>query len=145
MGTGNLSHLKGGKYLVTVLIVLTFMLIVTSVYYFFKNKTFKQSYFNVALFIKLFVVMAIVLVGFTFIYYLLSLRGVVLVQTLSSMKVIEPTTLNLLYFSSETIFSVGYGDMLPVGPARFFAMIESMTGILLPTAYFARTFSESKK
>ncbi|TGB02344.1 ion channel [Halobacillus salinus] len=131
--------------MVTVLIMITVLLIASSLYYFFQNKTFQQSYFNVGLFVKLFMVMTVVLLGFSLVYYLLSLRGVVLVQSLSSMKAIEPTALNLLYFSSETILSVGYGDMLPVGPARFFAMIESMVGILLPTAYFARTFSEARK
>ncbi|MCA0971609.1 potassium channel family protein [Halobacillus litoralis] len=131
--------------MVNVLIMLTFLLIGASIVYFFQNKTFKQSYFNAALFLKLFVVMAVVLIGFTFIYYLLSLRGVVLVQSLSSMTVIEPTLVNLLYFSGETIFSVGYGDMLPVGPTRFFAILQSMIGILLPTAYFARTISEAGK
>ncbi|MCA0987134.1 ion channel [Guptibacillus algicola] len=129
----------------TFLIGATIVFIVINLYYFFTNKTYRKSTFSSALFLKLVLVMFSMLVGFAVIYYLFSLQDVILVQNLSSMKPIEITFLNLLYFSGETLVSVGYGDMLPVGPARFFAILELMLGILLPTAYFMKSLDLSKK
>ncbi|WP_270180983.1 ion channel [Alkalihalobacillus sp. CinArs1] len=129
----------------TFLIGATIVFIAINLYYFFTNKAYRKSTFSSALFLKLVLVMFSMLVGFALIYYLLSLQSVILVQNLSSMKPIDITFLNLLYFSGETLVSVGYGDMLPVGPARFFAILESMLGILLPTAYFMKSLDLSKK
>jgi hypothetical protein len=36
-----------------------------------------------------------------------------------------------LYFSAVTATSVGYGDIVPVGPARFIAIGESVAGLIL--------------
>lgn len=131
--------------MVTFLIGATILFIAINLYYFFTNKTYRKSTFSSALFLKLVSVMLSMLLGFAGIYYLLSLNAVILVQNLSSMKPIENTFLNVLYFSGETLVSVGYGDMIPIGPARFFAILESMLGILLPTAYFMKSLDLSKK
>ncbi|SFK20321.1 potassium channel LctB [Halobacillus dabanensis] len=112
--------------------------ILLNLVYFFANKTYRKSYFSTALFLNLFFVLTGVLIGFTFIYYLLSLNGTILVTSLSSKESVNPSFWDLLYFSGETLLSVGYGDMLPVGMARFFALIESAIGVLLPTAYFLK-------
>ncbi|MFC3041574.1 ion channel [Virgibacillus xinjiangensis] len=42
-----------------------------------------------------------------------------------------------------TILSVGYGDLVPVGPARLFALLEAGIGLLLPSAYFMKAISSS--
>lgn len=123
----------------------TVVFIVINLIYFFTNKTYRKSSFSFPLFLNLFIVLCGILLGFTGVYYFLSMKEIVLVQNLSTMKPIEPTLLNLLYFSGETLISVGYGDMLPVGTARFFAIIESMIGILLPTAYFMKSFELSNQ
>ncbi len=133
------------KLVSTFLIGATIVFIAINLYLFFTNKTYRKSTFSSALFLKLVLVMFSMLVGFAVIYYLLSLQDLILVQSLSSMKPIEITFLTLLYFSGETLVSVGYGDMLPVGPARFFAILESLLGILLPTAYFMKSLDLSKK
>ena len=36
-----------------------------------------------------------------------------------------------LYFSAETNTSLGYGDVTPAGPVRFFAGFETLNGLLL--------------
>lgn len=128
-----------------VLVILTIVFILLNLVYFFRNKTYRQSYFSTALFMKLFIVMMGVLFGFGVLYYILSLKEVILITSLSSRKPIDPDFLDLLYFSGETLFSVGYGDMLPVGFARFFALFESMIGILLPTAYFMKALDLSNQ
>lgn len=37
-----------------------------------------------------------------------------------------------LYFSAITLFSVGYGDITPVGWARMVAILEAAVGYILP-------------
>jgi potassium channel LctB len=44
-----------------------------------------------------------------------------------------------LYFSAVTLFSVGYGDIVPIGIGRFLAMIEALIGYILPAVFLART------
>ncbi|WP_221569128.1 ion channel [Alkalihalobacillus sp. TS-13] len=130
--------------MINFLVGVTILFIVINLYYFFTNKTYRKSHFSTALFLKLFFVLCGVLIGFGILYYLLSLKGMILVDNLTDRKPIEPTIWNMLYFSGVTMLSVGYGDMLPVGITRFFALIQSGIGILLPTAYFMKTFDSSE-
>jgi hypothetical protein len=39
--------------------------------------------------------------------------------------------LSALYFSAVTATSVGYGDIVPIGPARVLAIVESVAGLIL--------------
>lgn len=39
--------------------------------------------------------------------------------------------LHCLYFSAETYTSLGFGDLLPVGPVRLLAGTETLNGLLL--------------
>lgn len=43
-----------------------------------------------------------------------------------------------LYFSAVTLFSVGYGDITPIGIGRWIALIEAFLGYILPTTVVAR-------
>ncbi|CDQ20515.1 ion channel [Halobacillus karajensis] len=104
------------------LFIVTIAFILTNLFYFFRNKTYKKGYFSTALFLNLFFVLTGILIGFAILYYLLSLNRVILVTSLSSREPFDPDFLDLLYFSGVTILSVGYGDMLPVGIARFFCV-----------------------
>ncbi|RCW73174.1 potassium channel family protein [Saliterribacillus persicus] len=121
------------------------LFILVNLYYFFTNKTYRKSYFSTALFLKLFLVLTGVLFGFTLIYYALSTQEVILVKTLTGMEPVDHSFWNLLYFSGVTLFSVGYGDMLPLGAARFFSLLESILGILLPAAYFMKALDQSNQ
>jgi potassium channel LctB len=44
-----------------------------------------------------------------------------------------------LYFSAVTLFSVGYGDIVPIGIGRFLAVFEALIGYILPAVFLART------
>jgi potassium channel LctB len=44
-----------------------------------------------------------------------------------------------LYFSAVTLFSVGYGDVVPIGIGRFLAVFEALIGYILPAVFLART------
>ncbi|SFL94267.1 potassium channel LctB [Gracilibacillus orientalis] len=126
------------------LIIVATIFIISNVVYFFRNKTYKKSYFSTALFKKLFFVLFGVTFGFALLYYALSFQETVVVQGLSSNNPVEHTFGNLLYFSGVTFLTIGYGDMIPVNSARFFALIQAAIGVLLPAAYFIKAFEQSK-
>jgi potassium channel LctB len=50
-----------------------------------------------------------------------------------------------LYFSAVTLFSVGYGDIVPIGIGRYLAVIEALIGYVLPVVFLARTVIEVEK
>jgi potassium channel LctB len=127
----------------TVLTGAALVFIGANLYYFFANKSYKKSRFSSVLFLKLFFVILGLTIGFAVIFYALSLDDVVLrIGTLDG-KPADQSFWNLLYFSGVTILSVGYGDLIPVGPLRFFALLEAATGVLLPTAYFMKAMGSS--
>lgn len=123
----------------TILITVAFLFVGFNIYTFFKKKTFQQTGFDGRLFTHLFISLFGVMIGFAVIYYALSRNDVILVTSLSTMDEVEPTWGNFLYFSGVTLLSIGFGDYLPVGPARIFALIEAAIGVLLPTAFFVKS------
>jgi potassium channel LctB len=114
------------------------LFILVNLIYFFKNKEFKYSYFSTKMFYKLFFVLMGVTVAFSVLYYGLGMNGTVLRYSVPDGKPVPHDFSHYLYFSGVTILSVGYGDFLPVGSLRFFALIEAAIGLLLPSAYFMR-------
>ncbi len=127
----------------TFLVIAGLLFITVNLGYFLRNKTYNKSNFSTALFLKLFFVLLGVTIGFAILYYALSIDTVILRISSSTGKPAEESFLNLLYFSGVTILSVGYGDLIPVGPTRFFALLEAAIGVLLPTAYFLKALGSS--
>ena len=48
----------------------------------------------------------------------------------------HPEFLDLMYFSAITYTTVGYGDLVPVGPLRFIAAVESLAGFVLVSHFY---------
>ncbi|TMW70913.1 ion channel [Alteribacter natronophilus] len=128
-----------------ILIGLTILFIAANLYYFFTSKSYNKSYFDPAMFYKLFLVMLGVTFGFTLLYYFLSFNEVILRINDPKGEVVEPTFSDLLYFSGVTILAVGYGDLVPVGSARLFSLLQAGLGLLLPAAYFMKALSGESK
>ncbi|WP_243388096.1 ion channel [Bacillus kexueae] len=80
------------------------------------------------------------LIGFAMIYLLLVEYDVVVLQEMG--MELEGTYFekleSCLYFSAVTLFSVGYGDITPIGIGRWIALIEAFLGYILPTTVVAR-------
>lgn len=62
----------------------------------------------------------------------------------------EPNTVKLyfldsLYFSIVTLFTVGYGDITPIGIGRLAAIIEVMLGYVLSSAIVINWTTALKK
>ena len=115
-----------------------------NLYYFFSGGKNKRSYFQASLFQKLFYSMVGITIGFGALYYLLSFQGEVIRVGTEEGKNGGENFLDFLYFSGVTMLSVGYGDLVPVGGARFFALIQAGIGLLLPTAFFIRALNEKE-
>ena len=56
-----------------------------------------------------------------------------------------PNLLDAVYFSAVTFSTVGYGDMVPVGPIRFMAGTEALVGLVLVTWSASFTFLEMQR
>jgi hypothetical protein len=57
----------------------------------------------------------------------------------------EASFLECVYFSAVTFSTVGFGDVAPVGPIRFLAGTEALTGFVLITWSASFTYIEMEK
>lgn len=83
----------------------------------------------------------IFLIGFGLLYVLVDLKfgSVLHLNGLPVMGGFSAKLASSLYFSTMTLLSVGYGDMVPVGIGRWIASIEALIGYALPAAFVVRT------
>ncbi len=56
--------------------------------------------------------------------------------------IFEPSLFDHVYFSAMTFTTVGFGDVYPIGPIRFMAGTEALTGLVLITWSASFTFLE---
>lgn len=87
------------------------------------------------------------MIGFGLIYILLELKGypVFIDETMG----MEDSLVNRLetgfYFSAVTLFSVGYGDIAPIGIGRIIAVVEALIGYTIPAAFVFRAVYEMEQ
>ncbi|WP_313801623.1 potassium channel family protein [Cytobacillus sp.] len=81
-----------------------------------------------------------VMIGFGLIYILLELNGfnVFLEETDEWYGNFINRLETGFYFSAVTLFSVGYGDISPVGIGRMIAVLEALIGYTIPAAFVFR-------
>jgi len=100
-----------------------------------QEKIFRQS-ISFHIFYTLIIIYCIVIIGFGMIYFILSFQQVTIID---GQDQDSPSLLNHLftcfYFSGVTILTIGYGDVTPVGIARFIAVIQALIGFILPTSF----------
>ncbi|RSD24066.1 potassium channel family protein [Mesobacillus subterraneus] len=131
-------------YLSVVLIVAAILLSLRTLFIPHKIKGKQVSFEN---FITLALIYAIVMAGFGLLYYLLDLKGVWVLSDIS----MRPSTSSYermatsMYFSAITLFSVGYGDIAPIGVGRVIAVIEALVGYTIPAAFVTRAVFDHKK
>ncbi|MGM9988740.1 MAG: ion channel [Bacillaceae bacterium] len=51
---------------------------------------------------------------------------------------------NCMYFSAVTLFSVGYGDVIPVGIGKWLVIVEALIGYTMPAAFIVHTIRYPK-
>ncbi|MFK4998257.1 potassium channel family protein [Bacillus sp. N9] len=85
---------------------------------------------------------AIIMIGFGLIFLMLKIKGFVVFiepEELVSTSWIEHLGTSI-YLSGITLFSVGYGDIVPVGIGRFLVIVEALLGYTIPAAFVVRSF-----
>jgi len=58
---------------------------------------------------------------------------------------LDPSFLECIYFSAVTFSTVGFGDVAPLGPIRFLAGTEALTGLVLITWSASFTYLEMER
>lgn len=96
----------------------------------------KESHFSVEIFYALLIIYCIVIIGFGLIYFIISFHTNALLEYGQKEPVdVFGSLFHSLYFSGVTLLTIGYGDVTPVGIARFVAIIEALIGYALPAAF----------
>ena len=114
--------------------------IVMSLRTLFIPNTVKGKLVSIEDFIYLSFVYITILIGFGLIYILLETKGyrILIEQYPTSPDHFLERLGTYIYFSGITLFSVGYGDIAPVGIGRLIAIIEALIGYAIPTAFVAQ-------
>lgn len=104
----------------------------------------KQKGFSIEHLLWLGNLYATILVGFALIYLLFELQNysVILDRGNRVEGDFSEQLKTSFYFSAMTMFSVGYGDISPIGVGRMIAIIQAFIGYTLPAAFVIRTVSE---
>ncbi len=62
-----------------------------------------------------------------------------------SLSIPDPSWLDLVYFSGTVYSTVGFGDIVPIGPSRILSIVESVTGLVLIAWTASFTFMEMRR
>lgn len=105
---------------------------------------FKYKEVSFENFIFLGVTYAVIMIGFGILYLMLDMKGW---HVFNDIEKDMDTSLTFfsrfgtsIYLSAVTLFSVGFGDVAPVGIGRLLAIIEALLGYTIPAAFVVRTF-----
>jgi potassium channel LctB len=112
----------------------------------FIPNTIKGKIVSLENFLYLMFVYITILIGFGLIYTLLETKGhevMVEMYPLPTENFLERLE-TYIYFSAVTLFSVGYGDIAPIGIGRVIAMIEALIGYTIPAAFVAKAFIDKE-
>ncbi|WP_085993158.1 ion channel [Oceanobacillus senegalensis] len=102
--------------------------------------------FSTELFIALWIIFIIVILGFGLIYFILSFQGIILVENGELRQVsVLGSIIHSIYFSGVTLLTIGYGDITPIGIGRFIAVTEALIGYILPTAFVMKLIQTKEK
>lgn len=140
-----------GHFILIGLIIIIFWIMARSLYYLLRVERSEHLIFSWQHFLILLYVYFILIFGFAIAYLALEVTGYNSVLIHDSPQNSESLAYigNLLYFSTMTVLTVGYGDITPLGFAKLLASIQAIIGYLLPTAFFvsglASTMEQSKR
>ncbi|MHC0039087.1 ion channel [Pseudoneobacillus sp. C159] len=108
----------------------------------FSPNKIKGKMLSIENFLVLTVVYITITLGFALIYLLFDLQGNPIVRDglLTEGDGFFLRLESSFYFSAMTLFSVGYGDIYPIGIGRIIAVFEALIGYTIPAAFVARAF-----
>lgn len=97
-------------------------------------------------FLYLIFIYSTIFLGFGLVYFIFTQNG--FTPFLENGKKVEGKISSLqtsFYFSGITLFSVGYGDIVPIGIGRIIAIIEALIGYTVPASFVVRTVVDFRK
>ncbi len=104
---------------------------------------FKYKEVSFENFVFLGITYAVIMIGFGLLFLLLEMKGMVVFYDISDEIKQHSFWTRLgtsIYLSAITLFSVGFGDVVPVGYGRLLVVIEALLGYTIPAAFVIRTF-----
>lgn len=124
-------------YLILIIVLLC---IVMSIRLLFMPHKFNGKQISLENFLFLAMLYATIMIGFGVIYLLLEMKGIlVIVESNQSIGLdFFSRLVTFIYFSGVTLFSVGYGDIAPIGISRVVVVLEALIGYAIPAAFVAR-------
>lgn len=121
--------------------------IVASIRLLFSPGKIKGKNVSIENFLFFAAIYATMMISFGLMYFLLELNGFAVLddnfEKLGGSFFDRLET--VLYFSAVTLFSVGYGEIAPVGIGRIIAVFEALIGYTIPVAFVARTIFDMEK
>jgi potassium channel LctB len=124
-----------GHVVLIILLIMSVLVIARSIWMLFKHPGIKEHLMPASHLLVLFIVYGTIISGFGLIYALLSLMGYPVIKMELDQNDFISFIEACIYFSSTTVLSVGYGDIVPVGAGRWIAALQALIGYLLPIAF----------
>jgi potassium channel LctB len=129
------------------LLLIIIFIIAMSLRTLFAPVILREKFLSWESFLYLVFIYCTIFLGFGMIYFILIQHGIdVLIE---NGETVENNVLNSLqtsfYFSGLTLFSVGYGDVTPVGVGRFLAVFEALIGYAVQASFVVRTVVEFRR
>ncbi|AIE59161.1 ion channel [Bacillus methanolicus] len=113
----------------------------------FLPNTLKGKLVSLENFLFLAFLYATIMIGFGLIYILFEFNGNAVI--LENGRILQGDFFKKLetsiYFSTITLFSVGYGDIVPVGIGRTVVVLEALVGYTIPAAFVAKAVLDGEK
>ncbi|MBO8157832.1 MAG: two pore domain potassium channel family protein [Bacillaceae bacterium] len=126
--------------------IIVVFIMVQSIYTYFRKREEFRGAFSFDHFYILIHIYFIVMIGFGLLYFLLSQKGITLLEGGYLQEISQLERLGTsIYFSGVTLMTVGYGDITPVGVGKVLALIEALIGYLLPAAFFVQVIRDVKQ
>lgn len=125
-------------------IALAVVIMFSSIRVILKHPVIRNQVIPFANLIALFIIYITMIAGFGLVYVSIILlgkpilieNGAILLDTFHDL--IQST----FYFSAVTLFSVGYGDITPIGFGRWIAAFEALIGYILPAIFVLSSFQD---
>ncbi|SLL36991.1 Ion channel [Mycobacteroides abscessus subsp. abscessus] len=124
-----------------VLLALILFFIAMSLRTLFVPYRVKEKWVSFENFMYLIFVYITIMIGFGLIYTLFQMNGIPVYNDGQSPSLTYDffhTLHTSVYFSGVTLFSVGFGDLMPVGIGRMVVLVEALIGYTIPAAFVAR-------
>lgn len=123
------------------LILAVILCIVMSLRTLFFSSKLKYKHVSFDNFLFLGFTYTVIMVGFGLLFMLLEIKGFQVIMEHGSIlngSYFEKLGTSM-YVSAITLFSVGYGDVVPVGMGRSLVMVEALLGYTIPAAFVVKS------